>query len=247
MASWPSDLSDSVAQDLARKHGHQSFDPYVDDPEDAQNWHYHAGQWHHREPWGKWKFLLPAIGAAPFAAAGLAGLAGGGAGEAMAEIGPVAAGGGTTAAAVPPALQAAGATGFGGAGLRGTLLRGGLLGGLSAVGKARQGRSDRNTSPELQRLWQQQHQRQQAQNPLYESILRMAFNRLPTASRTGLTGPSLQQAMAQVPPVAGGDYNEPPQLRELFRDTEVRQQMADPLFQAIQALASSRVPGGAGV
>lgn len=124
----------------------------------------------------------------------------------------------------------------------GPLVRGGAMAGLSGIGQARQGGGG-DASPELSRLLQQQQERQQAMNPLYESILQLAFNRLPTSATAGLEAPSFASAESATPPLQAGERDEPLELRQLLRNTEVRQRMSDPLVQAISALAGSRLPG----
>ena len=97
----------------------------------------------------------------------------------------------------------------------------------------------------MQRLLNLQRSRMEQQNPLYESVLQSTFNRLPTTATAGLSLPSLASAQAAVPPVeTAGNYSESQQLRDLLRQGEIRQRMGEPLWQAINALAQSRLSRG---
>lgn len=236
-------------------------------PEDQQGatffrerptWNQHTGEWERPINFSNLLSLGAGagIGAGALSAAGAFGGAGGAAGGAVTPtvdvaalpaltgtefIGPELAGAAGGTAGGPSLARRA--LGLGGEGLPGGLARAGLLGGLTALGAATQG-DERETSPELRRLWEQQLRRQQAQNPLYESILQLAYNRLPTASRAGTAPPSFEAANAQVPGLSAGSYEEPDELRQLFRQTEVRQQMSEPMFQAISQLAQAQLPRG---
>jgi hypothetical protein len=119
----------------------------------------------------------------------------------------------------------------------------GIGGGLGAlIGLFKGG--DKPMSPELQRMYDLELSRFEQSNPLVEAAYRLAFNRLPTASREGLTEPSLAGANAQVPYPMSGDYNEPIGVRNALRSQEVRMRMADPIIQAVQRLAMNRMPRG---
>ena len=98
-------------------------------------------------------------------------------------------------------------------------------------------------SPELQRMFELEQNRFEQSNPLVEAAYRLAFSRLPTAARAGIGEPSLASAAQGLPPlVGGGDYNEPYAVRNALRSQEVRMRMADPIIQAVQRLAMSRMP-----
>lgn len=57
---------------------------------------------------------------------------------------------------------------------------------------------DKPMSPELEKLFNEQVSKMQATNPLYESVMRLAFDRLPTAMREGLSVPSIMEAERQL-------------------------------------------------
>ena len=104
---------------------------------------------------------------------------------------------------------------------------------------------DAINSPELNRLLQMQLQRMRGQNPMYESIAKLAFSRMPTGSRQGLAAPSWADAQSQVPPThMDGESDLPPELREILRTQETRMHLTNPLYQAIQSLVGSRMPMG---
>lgn len=115
----------------------------------------------------------------------------------------------------------------------------GALLGLFGTG----GGKDAKPSPELQRIYEQELERMNAQNPLVEAAYRLAFSRLPDAARTGLAEPNLDQSWAALPMVNdAGDYDEPFQVRQALRMMEVRQRMANPIIQAVTRMAMSRLP-----
>lgn len=223
-------------------------------------WNQHTGAWETPFDWGAIANLIAGGGLAAggLSAAGVFGAGGSGAGGGLPGLGADPAGEALGAAGLgaDPAGEAIGGTlGAGGAGGASGLsrtaaltagqraLRGGLLGGSLALGGALGGGSQ-DMSPELRRLFELQHQRLQAQNPLYQSILGLAFNRMPTASRAGVTAPSLASATAQTPPVGPGRYGQPQELRQAFHDQEIRQRMSDPVSQAILAMSAGRLPHG---
>ncbi len=101
-------------------------------------------------------------------------------------------------------------------------------------------------SPEASAMLDQQRSRMEQANPLYESVMRLAFNRLPTSAQQGLSVPTYDQANASVPQVdPGGSYAEDPATRNLMRTQLVRSKMSDPMLQAVLRLAQGRMPGGA--
>ena len=121
-------------------------------------------------------------------------------------------------------------------------IAGGLAGLLSLFKKGKD--EDPFKSPELQRLLKLQMDRMYGQNPMFESVAKLAFSRMPTATREGLAAPSLSEGLANTP----GGYDEesslPPELRAILRNQEVRFRMTDPLYQAIQRLVGGRMPMG---
>jgi hypothetical protein len=86
---------------------------------------------------------------------------------------------------------ATGASFGGGWGAAGGAGVGALLGLLKDSG-------DKPMSPELEKLFNAQVAKMQATNPMYESVMRLAFDRLPTAAREGLHVPSVMEALAQL-------------------------------------------------
>lgn len=114
---------------------------------------------------------------------------------------------------------------------------------LSLFGNSNNAKAD---SPELQALVQQQMDRQQQANPMIESVMRLAFSRLPTQDQAGLTPPSYADATQQLGPdltqSPNGEYGQSPAMRSVLQLMRVRQQMANPLYQAIQHLAQRRMP-----
>ena len=115
---------------------------------------------------------------------------------------------------------------------------------ISLIGlfKGNQG-DDPFQSPELQRLLRLQMGRMQGQNPLFESVAKMAHRRLPMSARQGIPEPSLQWAESQMGP-RDGDSNLPPELREILRNTELRYHLTDPLYRSVSQLVGSRMPMG---
>ncbi len=106
---------------------------------------------------------------------------------------------------------------------------------------------DKPMSPELEALYNQQLGRQNEANPMVESIMRLAFNRLPTGATEGLSAPSLSDASAQVGGVSTpgtGDYAQAPQVRQALQLMRLRNQMAQPLIDAVMRLARQRMPMG---
>ena len=98
-------------------------------------------------------------------------------------------------------------------------------------------------SPELLRLLKLQSGRMFAQNPLAESVAKMAFSRMPTGSRAGLEAPSLGAANAATSANWLTDESDlPDELRGIMRNQEMRFHLTDPLFQATQNLVGSRMP-----
>ena len=120
---------------------------------------------------------------------------------------------------------------------------GGLLGMFGTGG-------DKPMSPELEALFDQQLKQQTDLNPMYEAVMRLAYSRLPTADRQGLNDPSMAQAMSELGPdltqSPNGDYNESNRVRKVVQLMRMRQQMANPLYEAIQRMAARRMPRGFG-
>ena len=118
--------------------------------------------------------------------------------------------------------------------------------GLQALGLFRKTKDSLPMSPEIQDLLRLQAQRYSQQQPLYESIARLAYARLPPAARAGLSTPSLDQAEQEVPAVGSyaGQYAEPPIIRELLRMQQVRSRLTDPIRAAIRLMAGRRLPRG---
>lgn len=121
-----------------------------------------------------------------------------------------------------------------GAGVGGGL--GALLGLFSGDG------SDSHPAPELEQLYRQQLELANQQNPLVEAAYRLAFNRLPNAARMGLTEPNMDQAWQTVGNMDGGEYDQPTYVRSALRLMQMRQNMANPIVQAVTKLALSRMP-----
>lgn len=104
---------------------------------------------------------------------------------------------------------------------------------------------DKPPSPELQALIDEQLGQQRDLNPMVESVMRLAFSRLPTEDQAGLTPPSYADATTQVGGISvpgTGNYNESPAMRNVLQLMRVRHQMAKPLYDAIQHLARRRMP-----
>ena len=118
------------------------------------------------------------------------------------------------------------------------------LGGASMLGGAFGGQQEEpDMSPELRGMFEQNRARMESQNPLYESVTQLAFNRLPTSATAGLPMPSYADASAQVPAgEPGGNYQETDEMRNLLRQQQIRQRMSNPLFDAITRLAGQRMP-----
>lgn len=120
---------------------------------------------------------------------------------------------------------------------------GGLLGLFGSGG-------DKPMSPELEALFDQQLRQQTDLNPMVEAVMRLAYSRLPMADREGLQEPSLARAMGELGPdltqSPNGDYNENLRTRKVVQLMRLRQQMANPLMQAIQHMAARRMPNGFG-
>ena len=118
--------------------------------------------------------------------------------------------------------------------------------GLQALGLFRKDKQSLPMSPELQDLLRLQAQRYSQHQPLYESIARLAYRRLPPGARAGLYEPSLAQSTSEVPTVGsyGGQYAEPPIIRELLRMQQIRSRLTDPIRQAVRVMASRRMPRG---
>jgi hypothetical protein len=166
---------------------------------------------------------LGAFGGA--AAAGAGGAGGVGVGETGAVTGLAGSGfgAGGGAAALPAAVTGASEVGAGGA-----LARVGRLAAraaptvIPAIGQRLTGGDDGGrsggTPPELQEILNLQKQRMLMQNPLYESILKLAQSRLPTSAQQGPRMlPTLTAPAAAQPPMA-----------------------SDPMQQAVQRLAATR-------
>ena len=101
------------------------------------------------------------------------------------------------------------------------------------------------SSPEAQGLIDQQRRRLEQSNDLYETVLGLAYGRLPVSAQAGGAIPSYATANATVPSVgADGEYTEDRATRELLRSQMVRGRMSDPLYDAILRLAKGRMPGG---
>ena len=142
-------------------------------------------------------------------------------------------GGATGAAGGAAAGSAFGPWGTGiGAGIGGLL---GLFGGNS---------SWEDMPPEAERYLKLHQQRFEGQTPLYESVARLAFDRLPTNARSGIDAPSLATAEGQTSPLSEYSGDMPDALRNLFRQGEVRYHLSDPLMRAIQQLVGLRLPMG---
>lgn len=123
----------------------------------------------------------------------------------------------------------------------------GIGAGLGALlGMFGQG-GDKPMSPELEALYDQQLKRQVDLNPMYEAVMRLAYSRLPVGDRLG-GEPSLSQAMSELGPdltqSPNGDYAESSRVRKAIRLMQLRQQMANPLYEAIQRMAARRMPRG---
>ena len=112
---------------------------------------------------------------------------------------------------------------------------------IGAIGAANA--QDKTSSPEIQAMLDQQRQRLEASNPLYEAVLRLAHGRLPTHAQAGQSIPSYADVEARIPQVEESDaYTEDPATRRLLRAQQVRSQMSDPLYQSILRLAQGRMP-----
>ena len=99
------------------------------------------------------------------------------------------------------------------------------------------------SSPEIQAGMDQQRQRLEMSNPLYQSVLRLAHGRLPMSAQAGGGIPSYADVDAGIPQVEeGGDYTEDAATRRLLRAQQVRSKMSDPLYAAILRLAQGRMP-----
>lgn len=196
-------------------------------------WNQTKGQYETPIDWGN----LMNLGVGTFLTAGLsnAALAGGAAGEAattLGETGGLIPGLSVPAASVPAAVAT-------------------IPNVVKAVTSAippvagivgNTGSDKKALSPEAMALIDQQRARMEQANPLYENVLQLAFNRMPTASKDGLSAPSYDQANASVPAVSGGDYAEDPATRGLLRQQLIRSKMSDPMLQAVLRLAQSRMP-----
>ena len=118
------------------------------------------------------------------------------------------------------------------------------LAGLLSLFKGK--KDEQLNSPELLRLLRLQSGRMYAQNPLAESVAKMAFSRMPTGSRAGLEAPSLGAATAATSKDWLTEESDlPDELRGIMMNQETRFHLTDPLFQAIQNLVGSRMPMGA--
>jgi len=130
----------------------------------------------------------------------------------------------------------------------GGLVNKGIDAATSAI-PAIQGLTDKKapgSSPEAQALIDAQRARMEQANPLYESVLRLAMNRLPDRASAGLSVPSYADANASVPQTSAGDYLEDPATRNLMRTQLIRAKMSDPVQQAMLRLAQSRMPTSVG-
>lgn len=99
-------------------------------------------------------------------------------------------------------------------------------------------------SPELNRLLGRQLTRMQSQNPMFESVAKMAFSRMPTGSRAGIAPPSWANAQAGSANAraAGGQSDLPDVLQRIMAMMDTRMGVTDPLFQAVSQLVGQRMP-----
>jgi hypothetical protein len=157
--------------------------------------------WLMRNPW-----MFPVMGIGAGGALSAAGVGGGGAaagGMAAENVAPFSGlpggiGGGGSGAGGAAGLAAQTASGFNMRDLLKYIIGGGaVVGGLTGAGQP--------DMPEgLEGLLDLQRQRLEASNPLYESVLRLAFSRLPTGATQGLPMPTMgTPATAAQPPSAG--------------------------------------------
>lgn len=110
------------------------------------------------------------------------------------------------------------------------------------AGAAMAGKDEKSVSPEAQALLDEQLAKMQASTPLYESILRLAYGRLPVNARGGQGPLSYADAASQIPEVGEGNYTEDPASRRLMREQTIRSRMSAPMYDAILRLAQGRMP-----
>lgn len=104
------------------------------------------------------------------------------------------------------------------------------------------GGSESHPAPELEQLYRQQLDLANQQNPLVEAAYRLAYSRLPDSARVGLAEPNMDQAWQGVGDFSGGEYDQPDYVRQALRLMQMRQNMANPIVQAVTRLAMSRLP-----
>ena len=99
-------------------------------------------------------------------------------------------------------------------------------------------------SPELNRLLGRQLTRMQSQNPMFESVAKMAFSRMPVGSRAGIAPPSwaAAQTAADNARAADGESDLPEVLQRILQTMDTRMGVTDPLFQAVSQLVGQRMP-----
>lgn len=90
-----------------------------------------------------------------------------------------------------------------GGGLKDALIKGGLTAGMMGLGQAL-GPDQPQLPPELQQILSLQKQRLEMQQPLYESILRLAQSRLPMSAQPSQASGPTQQAVQQLARQRGG-------------------------------------------
>jgi len=129
-----------------------------------------------------------------------------------------------------------GATYGGGWGAAGGAGIGALMGLLKDSG-------GKKASPELDALIERESSKIEQTNPLYEAVMQLAYDRLPSNAR----GPNRPQMPTESPaPLEGDpeDFAQSPAARRLLQLQGQRMQMADPVIQAITNLAKLRMPRG---
>lgn len=218
----------------------------------APRWNQATGKWETPIDWSN----IANIGMAGALTGGVLAAGAGGAGAAGGGLGAATAGAASSALA-PTAAGVVGATGGGlgaltGGGGAGTAATAATTGSriadavssaIPAVAGLAGGAGDKQElSPEALALINQQRARLEQSNPLYQDVMQLAFNRMPTASREGLSVPSFDEVSASVPDVGEGDYAEDPATRGLLRQQLIRSKMSDPVLQAVLKLARSRMP-----
>ena len=115
-------------------------------------------------------------------------------------------------------------------------------GGIGALLGLFGGGGDKPLSPEAQRLIDYEIQRMQQQDPLFQRLAQMTFDRLPMSAREGIAGPDMGGIGGPSPYADTGDYAQPGKIRELLAAQERRLQMTKPLIDAVTRLANMRLP-----